>query len=66
MSKFDNWIEYRQRKKERLRTKNRAEGLRAYMEYREAQNEPAPKRTKSARTSRAKRNQPDDWSFLDE
>ncbi len=67
MSKHDRWIEYHLKKKARARTKSRADGLREYLEYRAAKNAPPePEVKKPARAGKPKRNQPDDWSFLDE
>ena len=66
MSKYDRWIEYHLNKKARARTKDRADGLREYLAYREAKNAPEPQVKKTARAGKPKRNQPDDWSFLDE
>ena len=67
MSKYDKWIEYNLKRRERHRAKDRADGLREYLAYRAAKNAPPePEVKKPAKAGRPKRNQPDDWSFLDE
>lgn len=66
MSKYDKWIEYNLKRRERQRSKDRADGLREYLAYREAKKAPVPEVKKPARAGKTKRNQPDDWSFLDE
>ena len=67
MSKYERWIEYHQKKKAAARSKNRADGLRAFLAYKRG--EPAPveeKKPPQGAPKRSKTNQPDDWSFLDE
>lgn len=67
MSKYDRWIEYHLNKKARARTKDRAEGLRAFLAYKRG--EPAQaeeKKDPQVKPKRSKANQPEDWSFLDE
>jgi len=66
VSKYDKWIEYNLKRRERQRSKDRADGLREYLAYREAKKAPVPEVKKPARAGKPKRNQPDDWSFLDE
>ena len=67
MSKYDKWIEYNLQRRERQRSKDRADGLREYLEYRATKNAPPePEVKKPARAAKPKRNQPDDWSFLNE
>ena len=66
MSKYDKWIEYRKNKKERARSKSRADGIREYLAYREMLKLPANEVKKPARARKPKRNQPGEWSFLDE
>ena len=41
MVNFDKWIAHRKNKKERARSKNRADGIREYLAYREMLKLPA-------------------------
>ena len=66
MVNFDKWIAHRKNKKERARSKNRADGIKEYLAYREMLKLPANEVKKPARARKPKRNQPGEWSFLDE